>query len=128
MCHEKRTFLSLLSAVCGKMGQFKPRIFQILIFIVEIRSLMWLLSTKCLGIWKGNVICLFLLVNSWFEASWSQLWPVVARGNEIFNIFVSSLWCRGKARRWAPPLNMQCFQNSCASRTANALELKVTFH
>ena len=27
-------------------------------------------------------------------------------------IFISSLWCQGKARRWVPPLNTQCPQNS----------------
>ena len=32
--------------------------------------------------------------------------------NEIFNIFISLLWCRGKERRLVPPLNTQCFQNS----------------
>ena len=30
---------------------------------------------------------------------------ILTRGNEIFNIFICSLWCRGKARGWVPPLN-----------------------
>ena len=37
------------------------------------------------------------------------------RGNEIFTnfyIFISSFWCRDRARRWVPPLNTQCLHNS----------------
>ena len=32
---------------------------------------------------------------------------ISTRGNKIFNIFISSLWYRGKARRCDPPLNTQ---------------------
>ena len=38
--------------------------------------------------------------------------------NEIFSlIYISfySLWCRGEERRWVPPLNTQCLQNSVES-------------
>ena len=39
----------------------------------------------------------------------------IHRGDEIFTliyIFISSLWRRGKARRWAMPLNTQCLPNA----------------
>ena len=31
---------------------------------------------------------------------------IATRGNDIFYILICSLWCRGLARRWVPPLNM----------------------
>ena len=33
----------------------------------------------------------------------------------IYLYFHFSLWCRGKARRWVPPLNTQCLQNLAES-------------
>ena len=36
---------------------------------------------------------------------------IPTRENEMFNIFISSLWCRGNAGCGAPPLNTQCLQN-----------------
>ena len=43
------------------------------------------------------------------------------RRNEIFNILISSLWCRDKARRRVPPLNTQCLQNSAQKEERNVL-------
>ena len=51
---------------------------------------------------------------------------IPTRGNEIFiyiYIFISSLWCGDKARRWVPPINMQCLQNSAKSRKRTVLIL-----
>ena len=51
---------------------------------------------------------------------------ISTRGNEIFiyiYIFISSFWCRGKARCWVPPLNTQCFQNSAESGERSVLIL-----
>ena len=46
--------------------------------------------------------------------------------NEIFiyiYIIISSLWCRGKARRWVPPLNTQHLQNLAKSGQRKVLTL-----
>ena len=51
---------------------------------------------------------------------------IPTRGNEIFiyiYICVSSLWYRGKARRWVPPLNTQCIQNLIESGERSVLTL-----
>ena len=37
---------------------------------------------------------------------------ISTRGNYIFIIFIFSVWWRGKARRWVPPLNIQQITNS----------------
>ena len=45
---------------------------------------------------------------------------------EIFTyiyIFISSLWCRGKERRWVPLLNRQCLQISAESGERSVLTL-----
>ena len=59
---------------------------------------------------------------------WGQLWRRGAkcerelvvgshptRGNEVFNILISSFWYRDKTWRWVPPLNTQFLQNSLES-------------
>ena len=46
--------------------------------------------------------------------------------NEIFiyiYIFITLLWCRGKAWRWVLPLNTQCLQNSAESGERSDLAL-----
>ena len=49
---------------------------------------------------------------------------IPTRGNKIFiYIFISSLWCKGKAWRWVSPLNMQCLQNSAKSGERSVLTL-----
>ena len=64
---------------------------------------------------------------------WNRLvvFSIPARGNEykmnIFiyiYIFIPLLWCRGKARRWVPPHNTQCLQNSaeCGERSVLTLD------
>ena len=40
----------------------------------------------------------------------------------IYN-FISSLWCRGKARHWVPPLNTQCLQKSAEIGEQSVLTL-----
>ena len=42
------------------------------------------------------------------------------RGNEVFNIFISSLCCQGKERRW---INTQCLQNSTRNGKWSVIEL-----
>ena len=44
--------------------------------------------------------------------------------NEIFNIFISLLWYRGKARRWIPPLNTWGLQNLAEIRERKGLNRK----
>ena len=51
---------------------------------------------------------------------------IPTRGNEIFikiYIFISSLWCRGKARGWVLTLQTQCLQNSVESGEPSVLTL-----
>ena len=43
--------------------------------------------------------------------------------NQIFNIFISSLWCQGKARCWVPPLNTQWLLNLAEHRERNIVTL-----
>ena len=48
------------------------------------------------------------------------------RGDKIFTyiyIFISSLWCQGKVRRWFPPFNTQCLQNSAKIGERSVLTL-----
>ena len=51
---------------------------------------------------------------------------IPARGDEIFTyiyISISTLWCRGKERRWVPPLNTQCLHNSTENGERSILTL-----
>ena len=51
---------------------------------------------------------------------------IPTRGSEIFMyiyIFISSLWCRGKARPCVPPLSTQCLQNLAESGERSVLTL-----
>ena len=41
--------------------------------------------------------------------------------NELFNIFISSLWFQAKAQSWVLPLNPQCLQSSVESGEGSAL-------
>ena len=41
----------------------------------------------------------------------------------IIYIFISSLWCRGKARRWVPPVSTQYPQNTAESGERSVLTL-----
>ena len=41
----------------------------------------------------------------------------------ILHIFISSLWCRGKVRRWVPPLKAQYLQNSAERVERSVLTL-----
>ena len=45
------------------------------------------------------------------EASRNKIRVYINKYIYIFT-FITSLWCRSKARRWVSPLNTQCFQNS----------------
>ena len=51
---------------------------------------------------------------------------IPTREREIFiyiYISISSLWCRGKARRWVPPFDTQCLQNSAEYGERSVLTL-----
>ena len=41
----------------------------------------------------------------------------------LYYIFISTLWCRDKARRWVPPINIQCLQNSAENWEWSVLTL-----
>ena len=48
---------------------------------------------------------------------------IFTRGNEINNIFISSLWCRDKARRWATAVITQYLRNSAVNGQRRVLTL-----
>ena len=58
--------------------------------------------------------------ESWWTGTSVRLWTrqvvhsIPTRGNKIANIFISAHWCRGKGRRWVPPLTyyLQIFLES----------------
>ena len=57
---------------------------------------------------------------------WMFVGTIPTRGDKIFTyiyISISSLWCRGQARRWVLLHNSQCFQNSAESGKRNVLTL-----
>ena len=47
-------------------------------------------------------------LKNWFS-------PSLLHADTYFKIAFSSLWSRGKARRWVSPFNTQCLQNSVKS-------------
>ena len=71
-----------------------------------------------------SIYIIYLLQKSRWLSIWDQSWR--SRGDEIFiyiYIFFSSLWYRGKARRWVPPLHTQSLQNLAESRERSVLTL-----
>ena len=63
-----------------------------------------------------DVLKFYFYSTLFISVYWGQSTPMGcgfdSHLNDIFNIFISSLWKRGKARSWVPPLNMQWLQNS----------------
>ena len=59
--------------------------------------------------WRGGTKCDCKIDSLWVRS------PLEEMKYLFIYIFISSLWRRGKARRWIPPLNTQCLQNSAES-------------
>ena len=59
------------------------------------------------------------------KINWLWVWSPLKEIKYLFYlyIFISSLWCRGKERRWFPPLNTKCLLNLAESGERSVLIL-----
>ena len=72
-------------------------------------------TTRTTEIEKNNNFQVLVWGQSWRRGTEYVVGSIPTQGDKIFTytyIFISSLWCLGKVRRWVLPLNMQSLQNS----------------
>ena len=63
----------------------------------------------------------YCFISFWYFVSALNVFLSSNNSKMIIYIFISSLWCRGKARRWVLPLNTQCLQNTAVNGELSVL-------